>query len=91
MCQLIHSSLRRYSCGSWIANVTIPSFQPSWARQWDGVTDTVQDDTVSILEKDGGPAGLLYRSCMDEEAINKAGAAPLMVRPHHSRCIPPRH
>mmetsp|Transcript_38005 Transcript_38005/g.86576 ORF Transcript_38005/g.86576 Transcript_38005/m.86576 type:complete len:752 (-) Transcript_38005:59-2314(-) len=68
-----------YSCGAWIANVTIPSFQPSWARQWDGVTDAVQDDTVSLLEKDAGPAGMLFRSCMDEKAIDKAGATPLLA------------
>ena len=37
---------------------------------------------MKILEEDKGPAGLLYRSCMDEEAINKAGATPLMVRPY---------
>jgi putative endopeptidase len=68
-----------YSCGAWIANTTIPSFQPSWAKQWDGVNDEVQDDVVELLKEDKGPAGKMFRSCMDVDAIDKAGAGPILA------------
>jgi len=67
----------QYSCGGWAANSTIPSYQPAWAKQWDGVTKHVESLTIGLLEKDKGPAGRFFRSCMDMATIQKLGAAPL--------------
>lgn len=66
-----------YSCGGW-ANVTsIPSWQSGFAKQWDGVTTHVQKLTIDLLEKDKGPAGTFYQSCMDTDTIQTLGASPL--------------
>jgi len=65
-----------YACGGWTANSTIPSYQPAWAKQWDGVTKYVERLTIGLLKKDQGPAGKFFRSCMDMDAIQKLGASP---------------
>ena len=49
-----------YVCGRWIANSTIPPYQPAWAKQWDGVTKYVEKLTIGLLEKDKGPAGIYF-------------------------------
>lgn len=66
-----------YACGGWASNATIPSYQPAWAKQWDGVTKHVEALTIGLLEKDKGPAGRFFRSCMDMDAIQLLEAAPL--------------
>ena len=50
-----------FSCGGWDAKAKIPTWQSSWAKQWDGVTTAVEQMTVKALEKDKGPAGTFYR------------------------------
>ena len=66
-----------FACGGWEAATTIPSWQSSWAKQWDGVTTDVEKKTVAVLEKDKGPAGTFYQSCMDTATVQKLGAAPV--------------
>ncbi len=45
--------------------------------QWDGVTSNVENVTIDLLQKDQGPAGRFYRSCMDTDTIQKLGAQPV--------------
>ena len=66
-----------YACGGWAANSTIPSYQPAWAKQWDGVTKYVEGLTIGLLEQDKGPAGRFFQSCMDMDTIQKLGSSPL--------------
>ncbi len=75
-----------YACGGWIKDNPIPADQSSW-----GVADKLQDDTRillrHILEEAASTSqprnateqkiGDYYASCMDEAAINAAGAKPL--------------
>ena len=76
----------RYSCGGWIAANPIPPDQSSWS-----VYSKLQEQNRTILRQilenaaNAGPGrspneqkiGDFYASCMDENAINKAGIAPL--------------
>lgn len=40
-----------FSCGGWQKATEIPTWQSSWAKQWDGVTTFVEKATVKALEK----------------------------------------
>lgn len=62
-----------FSCGGWIAKTTIPAWQSSWAKQWDGVTTDVEKNAVKALQADKGPGGTFFRSCMDTPTIQKLG------------------
>mmetsp|Transcript_62050 Transcript_62050/g.146302 ORF Transcript_62050/g.146302 Transcript_62050/m.146302 type:complete len:742 (+) Transcript_62050:56-2281(+) len=66
-----------FSCGGWDKVTSIPAWQSSWARQWDGVTTRVEHLTYKALEKDHGPGGRFFRSCMDTDTIQTLGAKPL--------------
>ena len=66
-----------FACGGWESVTSIPNWQSSWAKQWDGVTTDVEKKTVKALEKDDGPAGKFYKSCMDTATIQKVGTRPL--------------
>ena len=66
-----------FACGGWIDKTTIPTWQSSWAKQWDGVTTAVEKHTIKALEGDKGAAGTFYRSCMDTATIQKLGRTPL--------------
>ena len=75
-----------YSCGGWLQKNPIPPDRTSW-----GITTKLADDNRvqlrEILEQAaaGGPGqdsvkrkiGDYYAACMDEKAIEAAGAAPL--------------
>jgi predicted metalloendopeptidase len=66
-----------FACGGWESVTSIPNWQSSWAKQWDGVTTDVEKKTVKALEQDDGPAGKFYKSCMDTATIQKVGTRPL--------------
>ena len=66
-----------YACGGWAANASIPSYQPAWAKQWDGVTKYVEGLTIGLLEKDTSPAGRFFQACMDMDEIQRLGSSPL--------------
>ncbi len=75
-----------YSCGGWLKQNPIPSDQASW-----GVFSKAFDENLAFLRslleeaaKGGGgqdasekKIGDYYSACMDEAAVEKAGAAPL--------------
>ena len=66
-----------FACGGWESVTTIPHWQSSWAKQWDGVTTDVEKMAVAVLNQDDGPAGKFYKSCMDTDTVQKLGAMPL--------------
>ena len=76
----------QYACSKWLKANPIPPDQASWGSfnslaQWNiaAVRNTLE--TASAQSPDRTPvqqkAGDYYASCMDEDAINKAGVAPL--------------
>jgi predicted metalloendopeptidase len=75
-----------YACGNWMKNNPIPGDQPIWVS----FAEVYEHNLVvlrQILEKAAAndprrsavtqKIGDFYASCMDEAAVNKAGAAPL--------------
>src|SRR5581483_6566495 len=76
----------RYSCGNWIRNNPIPADQAAW-----DVYSKMQTDNErllwGILQQAAQPSadrtpvvqqiGDFFAACMDEDAVEKAGAAPL--------------
>ncbi len=76
----------RYSCGAWIKKNPIPPDQPRW-DVYGKLTNENQRFLWGILEQISKPAptrsavereiGDYFFACMDESAVEKAGAAPL--------------
>jgi putative endopeptidase len=76
----------RYACGKWLAQNPIPADRSSWGR-FNELSERGEYIVRDILEKasvehPGRTAneqkiGDYYASCMDESAIEKAGAKPL--------------
>jgi putative endopeptidase len=76
----------QYACGGWIANNPIPSDRPSWGR-FDELQEQNSASLRSVLEAAAEPtpdrsrparlAGDLFAACMDEQAAEKKGAAPI--------------
>jgi putative endopeptidase len=77
----------RYSCGGWIKNNPIPPDQSRW-DVYAKLTDDNQRFLWGILQQASQPSATLspveaqigdyFYACMDEAAVEKAGAAPLM-------------
>ncbi len=77
----------QYACGSWLAATKLPADQSRWARSFSVIHEENQEVVRSILEQaaaepaakdaDWTRMGTFYGSCMDEDAIETAGAAPL--------------
>lgn len=77
----------QYACGGWIKQTEIPGDEATWYRSFSVIRDRNEEILKGILEakakgevgddKYGKPLGDFYASCMDEEAIEKAGTKPL--------------
>jgi putative endopeptidase len=69
----------KYASGTWIATTEIPSDRPSTGSFVD-LGEAVQQQVQDLVTKApaGAKYGALYRSFMDEAAIERAGLAPLM-------------
>lgn len=67
----------QFACGGWIANNPLPADKPRWGRGFGELSQRNNDVLKTILEKDTGRAGKFYAGCMDTEAVNAAGTAPL--------------
>jgi hypothetical protein len=68
-----------HACGAFTMQ-PLPGDHDQWYFAFDGVKGRVARKMRSILSSpssSAGPAGRLYRSCVDEEAIERAGIAPL--------------
>ena len=76
----------QYSCGGWMKNNPIPADQASWSvygklhqdnqRFLWGILDDLSKKT-SARSANQQKIGDMFGSCMDEAAVEKAGAAPL--------------
>jgi len=66
-----------YACGSFIRNATIPPFLGSLSYTWEAAKTRVIDVVTSLLSASTGDASSFFRSCMDEESVEAAGAEPL--------------
>ena len=64
-----------FACGKWDGEHTdeIPAYKSSVAFAWDRADKAIRESMTKILEKDEGPAGLFYRSCMDVDHIEAVG------------------
>ncbi|MFO7563312.1 MAG: M13 family metallopeptidase [Enhygromyxa sp.] len=67
----------QFACGGWIANNPLPDDRPRWGRGFGELGDRNNAVLKSILEADTERAGSFYKGCMDEAAIDAAGAKPL--------------
>jgi putative endopeptidase len=84
----------QYACGNWLKSNPIPSDQAKWGR-FGELAENNRRILRAILEDVASPAsrrtannqkiGDFYASCMDEEAIEKKGIAPL--KPHLDRIV----
>ena len=71
------SDFYEHACGQFTMQ-PLPGDHDQWFYAFDGVKGRVARQMRAILSKpSSGPAGRLYRSCIDEEAIELAGTAPL--------------
>lgn len=68
----------QFACGGWMASNEIPSDQVRWGRSFSEIAKRNEELLRTILEEDtSSRPGVLYATCMDTEAIDAAGAAPL--------------
>lgn len=79
-------SFYQYACGGWLAKTTLPADESQFGRGFSQLADTNREVLHGVLEElakkpgndpDNRKLGAFYASCMDEGAIEKAGAAPL--------------
>ena len=77
----------RYACGGWLDTTRLPADQNRWARSFSVIRERNRALVREVLEKaaadpgsadsERGKIGCFYAACMDEAAIEKAGAEPL--------------
>src|SRR5471030_1249733 len=75
----------QYSCGGWVKNNPIPADQPLWGRFNElaernrVILHNILEEAAKTTKRDANEQkiGDFYASCMDEDAINKKGAAVL--------------
>jgi putative endopeptidase len=76
----------QYACGGWLAATPLPADQPRWGRGFSEIEERNREVLRRILEEaarnSGGDPdrermGNFYTACMDEAAVEKAGADPL--------------
>ncbi|EKX51779.1 hypothetical protein GUITHDRAFT_65658 [Guillardia theta CCMP2712] len=67
-----------FACGNYDAtHQDIPKFKSSKSLSWDYADKMVRESETELFKTDPGPAGLYFRSCMDEDRVNSLGAKPL--------------
>ena len=76
----------QYACGGWFATTKLPADQSRWGRGFSEIAERnrqVNREIVEAAAKDPGSdpsrqkLGIFYGSCMDEDAIEKAGTKPI--------------
>lgn len=73
----------RYSCGQWLDDHEVPAHKSAWGVD-DVLESRIQDQLTHVLSGDGSKlsstekkAQLLFRKCIDTEAIDAAASEPL--------------
>ena len=73
----------QYACGGWnAANKAVlqqSAYKSEVTLDWDEALTRERDEELGILADDPGPAGIMYRSCMDVDHIEQIGGEPLKV------------
>lgn len=74
----------QYACGGWLASTELPADKPRLTRSFTTIQDSNEEVLKGILEAAGASddaatkkIGDMYAACMDEEAVNAAGAKPI--------------
>jgi predicted metalloendopeptidase len=76
----------QYACGGWIRDTQLPADQSRWVRSFSVLRERNREILRDILEDaartakgddERGKLGRYYAACMDEQAIERAGAEPL--------------
>jgi predicted metalloendopeptidase len=76
----------RYACGGWLDATELPGDKDRWVRSFSVIDEANRELVREILEEAAASSaedpvqakiGSFYGSCMDEEAVEKAGASPL--------------
>lgn len=77
----------QYACGGWLKSTPLPADKPVWSRSFSTIRDRNVETLHNILEKaakeptagdaDWAKIGAFYGSCMDEAAVEAAGAGAL--------------
>ncbi len=73
----------QFACGKWLEQTEIPADEPRWTRSFNEIQKKNELALQKILEgaAAGGSRpdklGTFYAACMDEAAIQAAGAAPI--------------
>jgi len=68
-----------FSCGKYddAHRDQIPGYKSSLSYAWDKAERAIRSKEIEALKTDEGPAGTLFKSCMDVDAIEKLGGEPL--------------
>ncbi len=78
----------RYACGGWVDNSVIPGDQSRWSRSFSVIRESNQTLLEEILKQSAAEPGedpgqqllgAYFGSCMDTDAIDAAGFAPLQA------------
>ncbi|MBZ0089735.1 MAG: M13 family metallopeptidase, partial [Thermoanaerobaculia bacterium] len=76
----------RYACGGWLDSTKIPADQARWVRSFSTITERNREVVQAVLQEaaadpagdpDRQKVGDFWASCMDEAAVEAAGARPL--------------
>ena len=74
----------QFACGGWHAKTEVPGDEALWGRSFSEIEKRNEELQKSVLERaakardpDEKKLGTFYAACMDEEAIEKAGAKPV--------------
>jgi putative endopeptidase len=72
------NDFERYASGTWLANTPIPADKPEVSSFYD-LYDLSQEQLKGLISDApaGSKAGMLYKSMMDEAAVEAAGLTPL--------------
>ena len=71
----------QFACGRWNAEnkpvLERSVYKSDITLAWDEATTRARDKELLMLANDPGPAGIMYRSCMDVDHIEEIGGKPL--------------
>ncbi len=76
----------QYACGGWTKTTELPADQARWVRSFSVIQESNREFIRDVLEEaaknpgddpDRRKVGDFYGSCMDEKAVESAGAEPL--------------